>query len=176
MANTLIKALKSGGHCVKLASEFKSREPIGDLARQKVLRIEGHKAAEDLINKYALQEHLPDLWFTYHVYYKAPDWIGPLVAKELNIPYVIAEASHAPKREGGPWNMNHQCVENSIKEADLVVGLNSLDAGCVKPLLHEDSKYLQLKPFIDLPTKKLTRRSAQRSTFARDMNLNTDNT
>ncbi|HIM19448.1 MAG TPA: glycosyltransferase family 1 protein [Rhodospirillales bacterium] len=174
MANTLIRALESAGHCVKLASEFRSREPLGDPTRQKVLRFEGHKAAEDLINKYAPQEHFPDLWFTYHVYYKAPDWIGPLVAKELNIPYVIAEASHAPKRAGGPWNMNHQCVENSIKEADLVVGLNSLDAGCVKPLLHENTKYLQLKPFIDFPSEKLTRKGDKRSTFARDMNLNTD--
>ena len=176
MANSLITALESAGHCVKLASDFKSREPTGDPARQKVLRFEGHKAAEDLVNKYGLEDYFPDLWFTYHVYYKAPDWIGPSVAKELNIPYVIAEASHAPKRAGGPWNINHQCVENSIKEADLVVGLNSLDAGCVKLLLHENSKYLQLKPFIDLPSKKPTRRSDKRSTFARDMNLNTDHT
>ncbi len=39
-----------------------------------------------------------DLWFTYHCYYRKPDWLGPAVTKALGLPYVIAEASHAPRR------------------------------------------------------------------------------
>ena len=35
-----------------------------------------------------------DLWFTYHCYYRKPDWLGPIVTRALGIPYVIAEASH----------------------------------------------------------------------------------
>ena len=60
MGRALINALEFLGHNVELASEFNSREPIGDSARQEVLRFEGHKAAKDLINKYALQENFPD--------------------------------------------------------------------------------------------------------------------
>ena len=37
----------------------------------------------------------PELWFTYHLYYKAPDWLGPAVSAALGIPYVVAEASYA---------------------------------------------------------------------------------
>ena len=44
----------------------------------------------------------PDLWFTYHLYYKAPDLVGPLVAGALGIPYAVAEASVAHKRAGKP--------------------------------------------------------------------------
>jgi len=28
----------------------------------------------------------PQLWFTYHLYYKAPDWLGPAVAEALGPP------------------------------------------------------------------------------------------
>ena len=28
----------------------------------------------------------PDLWFTYHLYYKAPDWLGPIVARGARHP------------------------------------------------------------------------------------------
>lgn len=39
----------------------------------------------------------PDLWFTYHSYYRAPDILGPLAARR-HIPYTIFAASHAQKR------------------------------------------------------------------------------
>ena len=32
-----------------------------------------------------------DLWFTYHCYYRKPDWLGPIVAPALGVPYVIAD-------------------------------------------------------------------------------------
>ena len=54
---------------------------------------------------------LPELWLTYHLYYKAPDWLGPAVRAALGIPYVVAEASVAPKRAGGPlgqWSSRRQ--------------------------------------------------------------------
>src|SRR4030081_1787794 len=28
-----------------------------------------------------------DLWFTYHCYYRKPDWLGPLVTRTLAVPY-----------------------------------------------------------------------------------------
>ena len=44
-----------------------------------------------------------DLWFTYHCYYRKPDWLGPIVSGALGIPYVIAEASHSLRRAQGTW-------------------------------------------------------------------------
>ena len=171
MACTLITALKFAGRFVRLASEFKSREPTGNPAEQATLRSKGKNIARSLINKYEIEEWQPDLWFTYHVYYKAPDWIGPLVAQELNIPYVVAEASHAPKRAGGPWNLSHQSVERTIREADLVVGINSLDAECNRPLLRSSARFLQLRPFIDLPADQRPEKAVLRRRYAKEVGL-----
>ena len=56
-----------------------------------------------------------ELWFTYHLYYKAPDWLGPAVSRALGIPYVVAEASHAAKREGGAWDVGHRAVAEALR-------------------------------------------------------------
>ena len=39
----------------------------------------------------------PDLWLTYHTYYKAPDLLGPACARHLNIPYVIFQGIYATR-------------------------------------------------------------------------------
>ena len=62
-------------------------------------RAVGNRLAQRFIHR-CTQEPVrrPDLWFTYHLYYKAPDWLGPRVAEALSIPYVVAEASVAGTR------------------------------------------------------------------------------
>ena len=45
------------------------------------------------------KRHRPDLWFTYHTYYKAPDLLGPFARRRLNIPYVIFEASYSTAKQ-----------------------------------------------------------------------------
>jgi len=40
----------------------------------------------------------PDIWLTYHSYYKAPDIIGPLCCRLLKIPYVIFQGVYSTKR------------------------------------------------------------------------------
>jgi glycosyltransferase involved in cell wall biosynthesis len=40
----------------------------------------------------------PDLWLTYHTYYKAPDILGPRVSRQLKVPYVIFQGMYATKR------------------------------------------------------------------------------
>lgn len=40
----------------------------------------------------------PDLWLTYHSYYKAPDLIGPGVGHAAGVPYVIFQGIYATKR------------------------------------------------------------------------------
>ena len=41
-----------------------------------------------------------DLWLTYHCYYRKPDWLGPIVTRELGVPYALVEL-HAPRRPRG---------------------------------------------------------------------------
>ncbi len=39
----------------------------------------------------------PDLWLSYHSYYKAPDLLGPACAAKLQVPYVIFQGIYATK-------------------------------------------------------------------------------
>ncbi len=39
----------------------------------------------------------PDIWLTYHTYYKSPDVLGPWVSRKLNIPYVIFQGIYSTK-------------------------------------------------------------------------------
>jgi glycosyltransferase involved in cell wall biosynthesis len=41
----------------------------------------------------------PDLWLTYHSYYKAPDMLGPYCCNALNIPYAIFQGIYSTKRK-----------------------------------------------------------------------------
>ncbi len=147
MARLLIRALDGAGCEVTLASRLRSRTGDGDPIRQMRLRTLGERLADRCLRR----APPPDLWFTYHLYYKAPDWIGPRVCERLAIPYVVAEASHASKRAAGRWARGHAGVEAALRRADLVLGLNPADADGVRPLLRPDARYIEMDPFLDPP-------------------------
>jgi len=44
-----------------------------------------------------LRRESVDCWFTHHCYYKAPDILGPLVCRKLQIPYILFQPSFATK-------------------------------------------------------------------------------
>ena len=104
IAGLLLQALRLGGHDVEVASRLRSHEGRGDGARQRRIRAAGRHRAAGIAARYRARP--PDLWFTYHLYLKAPDWIGPAVSRALAIPYLAADASHAAKRASGPWRDN----------------------------------------------------------------------
>ena len=89
------------------------------------------------------------MWFTHHVYYKAPDWLGPRVSAELGVPYVIAEASHAPKRAGGRWAIGHDSAADAIRRADLVLCPSRHDVICIEPLVFNRERVVRFPPFLD---------------------------
>jgi glycosyltransferase involved in cell wall biosynthesis len=144
MARLFMGALRHAGHDVDVASRFRSRSEPGD---QAALQMEGEARAASLVAELASDP--PDLWFTYHLYHKAPDWLGPAIAGRLDIPYVVAEASFAPKQAGGPYVLGHDAVREALQRADLVLGLNPADAECVRPLLAGADRYVALAPFLD---------------------------
>lgn len=147
MARLLIDALASAGHRVEVVSDFRSFEPTGDADRQRVLRDDGRRLAQDLCDR--LTKNKPDLWFTYHVYYKAPDWLGPTVTSALRIPYLIAEPSFAPKRAGGAWNIGHKATAEAIAAAAALFCITRLDMDCVAPLAAASARLIHLPPFLD---------------------------
>ena len=151
MARLLMAALDAGGHSVELASRFRSYDGAGVAERQRRLGAIGCRLAARLTRRYRSRpaRQRPQAWFTYHLYHKAPDWLGPLVADNLGIPYVVAEASDAPKQRHGPWASGWAAAGAAISRADLVLGLNAADAGCVAPLLGTGARLVPLRPFLD---------------------------
>lgn len=143
-------ALERVAEHVELVSTFRSFDADGDAARQEALRAQGQALARRLAAQWragpaALR---PDLWFTYHVYYKAPDWLGPAVSAELGIPYVIAEASYAQKRAGGPWAIGHEAAAEAISRARLVISPARDDVTGLQALIAAEH-VVHVPPFLD---------------------------
>jgi glycosyltransferase involved in cell wall biosynthesis len=166
VARLFIEALRLAGHEVSLAGRFRSYDGAGDAVRQDRLRRLGGRLAR----RYAevCRNDPPDLWFTYHLYQKAPDWLGPDIARNLGIPYVVAEASFAPKQQGGPWAAGHEAVARAVRGADCVICVNPDDAECLGPLLPDARRLVSMKPFLDVEPVASARacRSADRQSLA----------
>ena len=170
IARLLMAALELAGHEVSLASRFRSFDGKGEEARQRRIKRICGKLADRLVKRYRNKDPQarPEVWFTYHVFFKAPDWIGPRVARALEIPYVVAEASFAPKREHGPWQIGHAGARQAIVAADLVVTTNGGDQECLMPLLKPPDRTIYLSPFLDTAPYEAagTRRDHHRQTLA----------
>ena len=173
VARAFVEALSRMGHEVFLASRFRSYEGSGDAAKQATLKCEGENTAEAWIT--AHQSNPPDLWFTYHLYHKSPDWLGPVIANKFQIPYIVAEASHAPKQKGGPWSIGYERAASAIRQADRIIVVNPKDMPCLKTLRGNDPGLHFIAPFIDtLVTPNPAAKMQHRSTLAEQYNLDSD--
>lgn len=152
IARLFIDALQTAGHRPLLASRFRSWEGNGDAVRQARLRRTGERLGERLLRRFRAMDagSRPACWFSYHLYHKAPDWLGPRVSRALGIPYVVAEASLAPKQAGGPWREGYEASVAAVAGADLVVALNSADVPCVAAAMPNPDRLIRLPPFLDL--------------------------
>ncbi|MFO1075157.1 MAG: glycosyltransferase family 4 protein [Geminicoccaceae bacterium] len=142
------------GHEVRLASRFRSYDGRGDPERQARLAGLGGRLARRLLHHWRGEP--PDLWFTYHLYHKAPDWLGPPVCDALGIPYVIAEASIAAKRASGAWALGYSASRTAIARADRVLAMTSHDLPALRPVVRPERLVL-FPPFLD--TRPFTVRS-----------------
>ena len=93
LARMFVAALEAAGHEVLLASRLRTYEGRGDAARQARIAAVGAAFARRLIRRWQRPDAgAPDLWFTYHVYHKAPDHLGPCVATDVSgIPELIED-------------------------------------------------------------------------------------
>jgi glycosyltransferase involved in cell wall biosynthesis len=167
MARLLMAALSTAGHEVSLACRFRSWDDGARPGRHRRLADLGHTLADRLTRRLARDP--PDLWFTYHLYHKAPDWLGPAVARSLRIPYVIAEASYAPKQAGGRFALGHAASGAAIAQADAVISLTTTDTECLRPLLGRSDRLSILRPFIE--PSAIRDRAADRAALARSLHL-----
>lgn len=148
MAMLLRRALALGGASVSCPPLPLTREGSGDPEQQLRLKACAEDAGWDLLSQIASgRVARPEVWFSYHAYYKSPDWIGPLVCETLGVPYVIAEGSHAPKRAQGPWRLGHEGSTRALGAARLLLAMTAFDRYCLEQIA--PGRVHDLKPFID---------------------------
>ena len=88
----IVDYLTGCGHQVDAVSSLRCRWIYWKPWLWPGLIVERHR----LLRRYFKDDY--DLWLTYHTYYKAPDMLGPSVAHQLQIPYVVFQGIYATKR------------------------------------------------------------------------------
>jgi glycosyltransferase involved in cell wall biosynthesis len=152
MARLLMKALDRAGYVPQLASELRTLDKTGDPQQQDLIRQQSLEEASRLVEQYRAlpKQSRPCLWFTYHVYYKAPDWIGPRVAEALGIPYAVAEGSRAAKRAHGAWALGHEGAEAALDKADAIFVMTAHDRRALEKAQPGHQVLVDLPPFLDM--------------------------
>jgi glycosyltransferase involved in cell wall biosynthesis len=148
VARLIVKALESMGHVVELASTLRAYDGTGDSKRQTVIAAAGLKQAEALERRW--RGNPPDLWFTYHLYHKAPDHLGPRLAEAFGLPYVVAEPSIAPKQRKGPWSDGYAHSLAALARADALMPVTSEDAEGLAHAGIPAERLVPLTPFVDV--------------------------
>ncbi len=148
VARLIIRALGEIDVDVEIASTLRTwlRDP--DRAAQSDLAGRSRQEVDRLLADWNGRGYRPDLWITYHLYHRAPDWIGPSVCDALHIPYVVIEASRAARRQHGSWSFGFAAAEAALKRADLVVYMHHKDRRGLAAVLPEE-RLMHLVPFID---------------------------
>jgi glycosyltransferase involved in cell wall biosynthesis len=149
MCRLLIQALERAGHEVELGSRLAARDGAGE--RQSEIAGQATAERERLLALFADRPSAerPAAWFTYHLYYKAPDLLGPTLARALAIPYLVAEASVANKRAGGPHDPGHRATLAAVAAAARIFVINPADRECLEPFI-ESGRLIDLPAFLDL--------------------------
>jgi glycosyltransferase involved in cell wall biosynthesis len=150
MARALMTALRSAGLEIDLASELASRDSKGDRAVQEEKLAQARMEIDRLVPLGRKADWR--VWLTYHNYYKAPDLIGPAVAKTLDIPYLLVEATRARKRLTGPWAGFARAAEEATDAANAVFYLTDRDAEALRAYRRGTQRLVHLPPFLPSQT------------------------
>ena len=92
IATGLFDYLMKQGHTVRTVSSLRSRWIFWKPWLWIRLIHERQKARRQIA------EFRPQIWLTYHTYYKAPDLLGPAVCRQARLPYVVFQGSYSTKR------------------------------------------------------------------------------
>lgn len=161
IARLLMLALTHAGHTVEVASELRAYLPEADFARLAALREEAAAEVERISALWQTGAR-PDLWFTYHPYYKSPDLLGPTLADRFDIPYVTAEASHSHRRAIGAWAASQADVLKSLERASVNFCFTRRDYQGLAQVMNERTlamlpPFIETAPFRAVAAQDLTR-------------------
>lgn len=149
MAHQLVTALESLGHSVEPVRSERGYLSSADAETLSRHQREAARLSETLLAGYRSGSRTrPELWFTYHNYYRAPDLLGPGMAAALGIPYVTAEASDAEKRATDEWAAHTAIVRSGLAAGDVHFYFTDRDREGLEPWHKAGTALLELPPFI----------------------------
>lgn len=148
MARHLVAALTLAGHAVTVYSAFRSYAGTPDPRLFTALREQAGREVEQVAAHWRATGLPPDLLFTYHPYYKAPDLLGPGLAARFGLPFATAEASLSARRTTGSWAGHQVLVEDAVRAARLNLCFTARDrAGLLTTA--DPASLVMLPPFLD---------------------------
>lgn len=175
MARMLFQILESLGHDVFLLSELRTWEGKGNLENQNSIRIQSGLTVNE-VEKEIRKSGGIDCVFVYHLYHKAPDWIGLKIAEIFEVPYLVIEASYAPKQANGKWTQGHKQVKRCLEIASGVLSINSTDVACVSNILQPWQYQQDLVPFLESKHAKCSDSTIDRANVAKQFGLDISST
>ena len=148
MARSLLAALQGAGLGeVRLASRLRSRDGAGSASVQDRI----FEEAETEIERLSTGPR-PDLWLTYHSYYKAPDLLGPRLSQHWGIPYAIVEGTRASSRLEGPYARFARAAEAACDAAQVIFYLTEYDREALARDRVPGQRLARLRPFLAAET------------------------
>ncbi|MFC3674005.1 glycosyltransferase family 4 protein [Ferrovibrio xuzhouensis] len=176
IARLLMQAMTGMGHEVFILSTLRSYNRDGDAALERQTAAAAAAEAGQIAAAWETGA-VPkaDLLFTYHVYHKAADYLGPALKQRCHLPYVIAEPSVAPKREHGPWAAGYAQAGMAIRRADVLLAVTALDHACLASFAGP-ARVTLFPPFLDPApfAAAAARRDIWRATLAAQYGLAAD--
>lgn len=165
MGRQLVLALGRAGFDVRTVSRLRSFMKEPDATRLAALEREAETEAGRLLDQWSDPGFgwRPRLWFTYHLYYKAPDLLGPALARRLAIPYVAAECSYSARRASGPWSRWQEIAAAAMREAALLLCFTARDRAGIEDGCRGHAPLADLPPFLASSPLSPPRRARPRS-------------
>lgn len=146
MARSLRSMMTDDGMQARLVSDIRLYDKHGDMGLQTRLQAQAEAECTRLVNE--LSTAPPDVWVTYHNYYKAPDLIGPTVCEALQIPYVQFESTRARKRLTGKWATFAAAAEAASDAAQIVFYQTQQDAEALQAYRTGTQRLIKIAPFL----------------------------
>ena len=169
----LARALDVAGHQVFAPSDFRGGEGHEDSRSRAALVRKAAARARSLVKAYRDLPVVarPEAWLTCHLRPTAPDLIGPAVAAELSIPYLLVDAFYERTETGGAHTDWLSLTTRAIAQARAVLSLTAEDEESIRPLVASPARLHRLVPFLDPEPYRAADRNEARQALARTLPL-----
>ena len=141
--------MRRAGYEVELASRYVAYSKRPDAAVMQERRAGALLEAQRLLRDWEASGRRPDLWFCYHPYDKAPDWIGATVCEALGIPMVTAEACRTHQEPAALWAPWREEAQRGLAMAALHLVMNDDDEAYLRGFVASE-RLLRFVPFLDV--------------------------